>query len=518
MVYATYTVGIDWNADGDFSDSNETVTSRTIEQATASYGRDQARAYSPPAAGVANVTLNNRSRDYYPDNGSSPIGSNLKPGRELKIEATYASTTYGIARGWIEDFTIQPGTSEQLVRFAVSDALARLQGVAVSSALYRGIRTGEAVHAVLDAANWTGGRDIDPGATYMPYWWLEGTDALNALKQLVASEGSPALVYVDPGTGDFVFRDRHHRLLYPASLTSQATFRSAGVEPRFSEPVSYTAGWRDVINDVELLVEERQQAGELDTVWSSDDILALSASAAVDLHVQGNDPFTGAVVPAAGVDYTVISGAVASVALSRDNGQSTTITITADSGGAILTGLQLRAYPISVVRARKVTARDPDSITEYGSRGLPDELRPVWANRYDAQAIIDLAVQQRAQRLPILTLTMKGHGHPSRLVQCLARQLSDRVTVVDARTGINTDFYVEQIAHEIEASQGGRWHTTTFGLEQAPAAQTGNVFAFDVSGSGFNDGIFGTGMDDPDTIFILDGGAGHRFDEGQFAR
>ena len=76
---------------------------------------------------------------------------------------------------------------------------------------------------VLDAVGWTGPRDLDLGATFVHWWWLEEVDAFTAVTDLVSSEGPPSIAYVGPD-GTFIFRDRHHRLLRAASLTPQATF------------------------------------------------------------------------------------------------------------------------------------------------------------------------------------------------------------------------------------------------------------------------------------------------------
>jgi hypothetical protein len=57
----------------------------------------------------------------------------------------------------------------------------------------------------------------------VPWWWASQADAFDMLTELLASEGPPSIAYIAPD-GTFVFRDRHHRLLRAASLTSQATF------------------------------------------------------------------------------------------------------------------------------------------------------------------------------------------------------------------------------------------------------------------------------------------------------
>ena len=115
--------------------------------------------------------------------------------------------------------------------------LADFRGLTISTAVYQGIRTGEAIDMILDECGWTGARDLDVGATVMPFWWEDNSDAFTALETLVRCEGPPAMLTVG-SDGGIVFKDRHHRLLDAASITSQATW--TGV-PGAAEPVMSTA-------------------------------------------------------------------------------------------------------------------------------------------------------------------------------------------------------------------------------------------------------------------------------------
>src|SRR5690606_2324437 len=91
---------------------------------------------------------------------------------------------------------------------------------------YRAQRTGALIDVLLDAAGWTGPRDLDLGATFVPWWWLEETDAFQALGDLLASEGPPSVAYV-AGDGTFIFRGCHHRLLRESSRQPQASFAAS---------------------------------------------------------------------------------------------------------------------------------------------------------------------------------------------------------------------------------------------------------------------------------------------------
>lgn len=509
----TPAVFIDWNKDGDYSDTGETVTTRVLHRTAVSigYGRDRARALSPPAPGVSSFALNNASRDYSPENGSSPLAGTILPARPVLIQRTLSAVTYSLHRGQIDGYEVNPEKAERSVAVTTLDALAGFGNSTVSTELYSGIRTGTAVGYVLDALGWpTASRDLDPGASVLPWWWEDNADGLEALKRLVQAEGIPALLYVDPATGYVVFRDRHHRLLETASLTSQATFRGSGTEPLFSAPVKYDHGWKEVVNSVTIAVGERGPAVEVSAVWTSQDIVTLAAGETKILRVEASEPFMSAITPESGTDYTVLSGSI-SIVLTRTSGKSTTMLITAGGAAASLYQLQLRAYSVAVKRTIQVTAEDAASVTKYGRRSAPSGFEAPFVNVHDAAAIADVLLAYHAERLPIVSFTVENKND-TRETQQLVRALSDRVTLSDTEIGLSDEFFLDRIEHYFEAL----YIRTTFHAEKAPTVP-GNVFRFDVTGAGFDDGVFGaSGLDDPDTVFIFDDPDQGKFDVGVF--
>src|SRR5690606_20333360 len=116
-----------------------------------------------------------------------------------------------------------PDRDNRSIDITALDLLSLLQGTKISTELYAAQRTGALIGVILDAVGWSGPRDLDLGATFVPWWWAEETDAFQALQELLASEGPPSIAYVAPD-GTFVFRDRHHRLLRSQSLEPQASF------------------------------------------------------------------------------------------------------------------------------------------------------------------------------------------------------------------------------------------------------------------------------------------------------
>lgn len=508
---ATYDFRIDWNNDGDFDDARETVTDRVLsrESVTISYGRDQQRSLSPIGPGQAAFALNNTSRDYSPENTNSPLAGNLLPARPVRIQATHLSTTYTLFRGFLDGFDVLPAKPERSVRVTCLDLLNRFRETAISTDLYKGIRTGEAIGIILDEIGWPAAdRDLDLGATVIDWWWEENADAGEALERIVNSEGIPALVAVD-ANGNFVFRDRHHRYTRTESTTSQATISDTGGEPLFSAPLVYDHGWRDIVNSVNLSVNDRAPAGALANVFETDRTYSLSDGQTLPIKVEASDPFMGAVEPVDGTDFTTRSGTV-EITLSRTSGQSATIFVKATGGAAVISSMRLRAYPVAVVSTFQVAAEDAVSISRYGRRSYSQDAP--WAGIHDARAIAEVLLGYRAERLPIITFRMVN-GNDTRLTQMLSRDLSDRITVVDAETGLNDPFFIERIEHTV--TEAGLFHETTFGCEKTPT-QVDNVFRFDTTGQGFDDGRFGiTGLNDPLTMFRFDTAQG--FDDGVFA-
>lgn len=466
-------VGVDWARNGTFTDAGDDVTARVRDAVAATYGRDQATALSPIVSGRADFDLDNRSRDYSPRNASSPLTGKVKPARPCLVQRTVGGTVYTVFRGHFDDSPISPDPNSKRAHVSLVDSLADFRGINVTTQLYSGIRTGAAVGFVLDALGWTGGRDLDPGATTIPYFWANGDDAFNLLQSVVASEGPSALLTVDD-TGAIVFRDRHHRLIRSASTTSQATFRASGtVEPVMATGFTYSEAWSNVVNTIEFQNDQRALSSTRVNVWSTDEVINIGASSSYVVVVNASDPFTGALAPVAVTDYTLASGSITSATLSRTSGQSTSITLTAGGGGASIVGLALRAYSVSVIRSRRITATDTTSQTDYGQRSLPSDLEPTWANVYDAQAIADLYKLTRAQPLPqVQARFIAQHTQTARLAHMLVRDLSDRVTVVEPETSLNDPFYVESISH---AAAGITQHEVTFGLELV-SVPTGSPF------------------------------------------
>ena len=264
----------------------------------------------------------------------------------------------------------------------------------------------------------------------------------------------------------------------------------------------YNVGWRDIINTINSTVEQRSPASEPEVVWSTDEVFNIAEGGTITVTAVGTDPFINAITPVKGAkvytvasqtispavhDYLLVSGTV-SVSLSRTSGQSTTITIVSTDVNttAVITGLQLRATPVPVVRKTIVKDKDQTSIEINGPKTYTDA-NIDWAGVNDSKAIGEIILDQRFKRLPVIQFEV-NNGSVKRIRQVLEFKLSDRIHLVNANTFTSHTFYVEQLEHHIE--QAGNYHHVVVGCEQVPVALEG-PFTFNVTGAGFNDGVFG---------------------------
>jgi hypothetical protein len=416
-------------------------------------GKDQLRAIAPPLAGRLDASLDNRSRDYSPENGASPLVGKLVPGHKVRLRATFSAVTYDLFTGTLDNLPQHPELGARAVDLPCLGSLSRLKGVKVSTALYQNVRTDQALGYLLDAAAWPAGdRVLSTGRTTLLWWWADDADAFDMAVTLLNAEGPGASLYED-GQGRIVFEDRHYRLTQARCTTSQATIRDSGAEPLHTLPFAYNPGLKDTITRATARVNVRTVQA-LDVAWQLGQDISLGASQALTFRATTGDPVTGAVAPVAGTDYTVLIGTVASVALDRTSGAGISITVTAGAGGATVRGLQLRA--------QKLTAQATDISSAPVTPALWPEVQP-----NVAQDLCDAIVRAYKDARPTVSLTLEG-ASATMLTHLLSREVSDRVTAVEAQTGLNAPMFVERIARAVDVA--GSRHRATLGLEKVTDA------------------------------------------------
>lgn len=479
----TFSVKVDWDDDGTFTAVGDDITADVrpgYGNVTVSYGRD-AGGNAPTTAGSGGLVLDNRDSKFSARNTASPLYGKIKPRRPVEITRTVAGTTYNVFRGVTAETPLSPEVDTRTASPALVDRLGLFRGVNISTAVYRGITTGQAIGYVLDAVGWTGGRDIDPGATVMPWWWEGGTDALTALDKLVRSEGFPA--YVSMGSSDeVIFRDRFHRATRSASSTTQGTWRASGLAPTLNAGFRCDDGWDNIVNQASVTVEERVQ-GQLTEVWRTNSPVYVNFGQTKTFWVTFTDPVYDAQVPALEADdyaktYPALSMS-GTITLTRTSGLSLGITITMPGVGVgpfNVSFLRLRARTVTSANTQVVTASDATSQADYGVKNFEGD--PPWCGVYDAQAIADGVIAARKEPLATVDARFVVGRDGTKVAALLPRDLSDRVKIIEPVSALNNDFHIERIQH---AFTGEHDHEMTFTLEQVPPTTYTDLFILDSS-------------------------------------
>jgi hypothetical protein len=149
-------------------------------------------------------------------------------------------------------------------------------------------------------------------------------------------------------------------------------------------------------------------------------------------------------------DYVVTAGAV-TMALGRDSGAWVPLEITAGASGATITGLRLRAQPVTVVRTHNVSyplgyVDAPDS---PNARIYKPAIRPD-ISLDDAEDYVEEVVDYYGTPRPSIQLTLLHSIYDEDLATPIGIEISDMIHVTDDQTGIDDDFHVEQIEHRCE--------------------------------------------------------------------
>lgn len=523
-----YRLAFDWSRGGTYTGPSEDVSGNlTDDDLTIEIGRDTSQAAASLSATTMAFTLADPLKVFAPESSTSPIAGKVDVGVPATYDVTIAGATTTLYTGVLDDYDYDPDLLQ--LTGVITDAWGKPGAESLSTAVYQGKRTGELIGIILDEIGWTGPRDIDAGATVVPYWWAEDKDAATAVQELVDAEGPPAIALVQAGT--FVFHDRHHRITNTASLNSQGTYTH--IFPEGTGPggdfkilrgsMTYNHGRRNVVNSATFQIDIRQPT-DLAYVWSTTTPISIPANTSVTLFVQADNPFINAQTPTStpvfvlddgtlAADYVMAGGSI-TPSIDRTSGQSLVLTLTAGGTDALVQSLAIRAVPVTVARTVKVSVEDAGSVLSKGrlawSRSLP------WAGPYDAQAIAQRIVSVYAVRRPVLTFTVEGTLSTAYLQQFAARNVSDRITVRHDIVGLNRDFIVEKVIRTVKAL-GKIGTQLTLVCEATDPVGAVNPFTFDVAGKGFNDGQFQVdGIDNPSTVFRFDA-AGQGFNQGRFA-
>jgi len=509
----SYTLLVDWNNDGDFTDANDDITGDTLSLSW-SRGRDYASALQGRSvAGKLSAVLINTAGKYSPSNTSSALTGDIVPGRSIQLQAGSGSFPYTFPVAFNDGVRwqgkldrIKPAPASRGRKTATLTAfgtLGYLNQFETQLASQTNRRTDQAVGDILDDVGWDAAddRDLDTGLTTISRFWMSRKKAIDALRLVEEAEAG---FVKESKSGQIAFENRHHRITQTASTTSQATFSDADGATHTFEQISQTDPLSTIINHVEATARTFDTAS-VAVLWthpetgSASPTLAPGESKVFVAEFPNPDSANNAMevnawtTPAATTDVlansasggggTNLTGDLTIAASKTAERMEITLTNSATGSDAFITKLQARGTAVSTKNPCIVRAIDTTSQSSYGERKYVAKTKFI-PTTSEAQDWCDYQMAIYGSPIEILAMTIPASAQGN-IGQSLTRDLSDRITVTasnDSKLGISADFFIESEKHQVSA--GGKEHSTVWQLSPA----TGGYSQFWVLGVG----VFGS--------------------------
>lgn len=486
----TYSIAIDRNSDGDFSDSGEDITADVIDLR---WRLGMARPYESVAdISSAQITVRNPSGSFSPELNS------ILPGTRVRIQSYDGPITRTHFTG-IVDF-VEPTTGEEQDNRAVihlQDILPWLAQSRVQIPPQLNVTADTVIEQIIDEAivrraviegyciidvsgynlidsvsifdDTNVARSLETGKTTFAYigdWWGDDVLALQAIREL--SESERGRFYADRA-GQLIFRNRHYTLI------------TKGISATFADDiqgVAYTYG-DGRVNQLSVVIHPREIGAPNTLLWSLETPQRIPQQSSVNLNlrfVDENDKPLGllalddlnfAFYPSAEGTGNPITVGVDVVVVAQHFTSITVQVINRGTVDAYLTDLNVYGKPLMMGDPLEIFVADGEGMYRYGLSRATLNL-PALSDIETAQAFATYELSRRKHPSGnIRTMTVNTRDHaPS----ALALTLFDRIRITESQTGHNAqDYFIIGEAHHV--SKGGQRHEVTWTLEPADSTR-----------------------------------------------
>lgn len=202
------------------------------------------------------LRLLNKDRRFDPHYTGSPYYPNVKPGVSVRVQMTYAGTTYSLFTGTVEGWPQTWDGPQNWVTITALDALDTLNNANVTPGLsIPQQQSGDTIADVLDAIGWpAAARDLDTGVTpIQARVFGAGEKAYTYLKRVADTEQGYMFAR---GDGWIVFLERHAQARTPYTVVQVALSNAPGVgELPYASMQDPAYSYRDIKNDVQVTPE-----------------------------------------------------------------------------------------------------------------------------------------------------------------------------------------------------------------------------------------------------------------------
>ena len=210
MTDPVYAVGIEF-VTGSFTDITDDVLRVTAQRALAN-------GFDPLTPGDCSILLDNMTGKYSPEYSGSTFAGLMRPNLQVKVQATHSGSTYNVFRGYIDDWTVDPGLETQRrTTLACRDTLKRVQKSVITTSLYLDMPVTSFATIVLSEMNVTS-FSVSSMADTMGFQWFQTQPAMTAVQDILAS--GFFFGYVDGG-GTLTIKPRS--VIFPGSVIDSLT-------------------------------------------------------------------------------------------------------------------------------------------------------------------------------------------------------------------------------------------------------------------------------------------------------
>lgn len=426
---------------------------------------------------------------YSPRSSSKRDGFDI--GTQVRVAFEWHGTKWIKWHGWISTISVQPGKRNRVSRVTAHDwfLIAENSQILAEAVAEDEFSSNVAydIYSSCPAAQlalfYVRDKDSTPFADLYPIVFddtRQGRSALGELARLASSRWGYTYERGDAFRGGrVVFEGRDTRMnSYPFN-TIQWAVDDDDLEDLDISDHSYEG----LINQVVCTLHPRRADGASTTVLFvlQGDPLEIAAGESHTFDAHYRDPESGRstrvggldmVTPVATTDYTANSQAdgggtnkTADLGVSATfYGSSARITLTNNDAATIyVTLFQLRGKGIYYDESVTVVRSDADSIKDYVLRSLPVEMsyqQDIRVAEEIGDAIIDAYKDPRSRAR---SLSFKPRRSAERMMQALAREAGDRITLTETTSGLSAeDYHIQRV--EFRVGAGGtilcRWGIT----------------------------------------------------------
>lgn len=444
-------VRVDWNRDGDYSDTCEDITSRVLSLSIQHSIYDQLAGLpvlGATAPSRASVVVSNEDRWLSPSNATG-------------LAATYPLIAYGIYRfpiqielgyyngstperlvqftGEIETADESESASDATVTFACTDNAIALLQYKASTTIYQDLRPDQMIQIILVAAGAATGASLDQAACVIPYAWMDDENGWEECRDLAMADGGMFYFEKDGGA-------RFRRITAPIeradSLAPVATLNQGN-----ARALRGALTWRDCYSRVTATFAGRY-VGTLDELYKAPSAIIVPPGQTVTEECRLRYPAIDVVPPVYGTDYTAVSSSYDTVAYGASGmeiavteyGQRVDLAITNHLAYDTLyvCNLVLRGFPLIGDEAQEVRYDQDGSLGHvYGTKVYKIGGNPYMQTREQADRVAQY-MRDRVQQ-PRRVYIWQGPA-------CPWLEMLDRVTLshntMTPNPGIDVDCYV----------------------------------------------------------------------------